>query len=139
MQVYIHIPFCELKCKYCRFASIWKVQNLHINKYVSFLCKEIDSSSKLSPLEEKEVLSTIYFGWWTPSILEKEHLIKIFKTLRQKFKFSDDIEITIESTPNNITQKKIEIWQNLWINRISIWIQTLNEKSLEEIWRWILI
>ncbi len=135
MQIYIHIPFCELKCKYCRFASIWQSQNLHINKYVSFLCKEIERVPV--PFKTfKEVISTIYFGWWTPSVLSEENFKQIFKALRQKFIFSKDIEITIESTPNNITQKNLEIWQSLWINRISIWIQTLNYKSLKEINRW---
>jgi oxygen-independent coproporphyrinogen-3 oxidase len=130
MQIYIHIPFCDLKCKYCRFASIWKIQNLHINKYVSFLCEEI----KKVPVPLKP-LKTIYFWWWTPSVLDEKNLRKIFKLLKNNFVFSYDIEITIESTSNDINLENLKLWQELWINRISIWIQTLNEKSLKEIWR----
>jgi len=142
MQVYIHIPFCDLKCKYCRFASIWKIQNLHINKYVSFLCKEIKSSKQLQNYlipelkrRSKIVLDTIYFWWWTPSVLSEQNLKDIFEALKSRFIFSDNIEITLESTPNNITLKNLKIWKNLGINRLSIGIQTLNQKSLEEIWR----
>jgi oxygen-independent coproporphyrinogen-3 oxidase len=135
---YIHIPFCDLKCKYCRFASIWKIQNLHIEKYVSFLCKEIKAlTPSPSPLREKGIIvKTIYFWWWTPSVLDEKNLKKIFNILQEKFIFSDNTEITIESTPNNINLENLSLWQKLWINRISIWIQTFNEKSLQEIWRW---
>ena len=148
MQIYIHIPFCELKCKYCRFASIWNIQNLHIDKYVSFLCKEINelkvpvpSLSKYNKgtgtyLNKKKKIRTIYFGWGTPSVLKEKHFKKIFESLKSRFIFEQNIEITIESTPNNITSKNLEIWNNLWINRFSIWIQTLNKKTLEEINRW---
>ncbi len=131
MQIYIHIPFCELKCKYCRFASIWKLQNLHIEKYVNFLCDKI-----LNFKFKKEKIKTIYFWWWTPSVLTEKQLEKIFNTLKKKFVFDKNIEITIESTPNNITKINLEIWQKFWINRLSIWIQTLNKKSLQEINRW---
>jgi len=128
MQIYIHIPFCDLKCKYCRFASVWNIQNLHIKKYVSFLCDEI----KKTPFN-KMILNTIYFWWWTPSVLSEDNLKLIFDVLKEKFIFSKNIEIALESTPNNITKQNLEIWKNLWINRLSIWIQTLNEKSLDEI------
>jgi oxygen-independent coproporphyrinogen-3 oxidase len=138
MQIYIHIPFCDLKCKYCRFASIWKIQNLHINKYVSFLCEEIEALtlSSSSSRERGVIVKTIYFWWWTPSVLDKKNLEKIFKSLEKKFSFEKDIEITIESTSNNITLENLQLWEKLWITRISIWIQTFNKKSLQEIWRW---
>jgi len=130
---YIHIPFCDLKCKYCRFASIWTIQNLHIEKYVSFLCKEIEENKYNN---WKIIIDTIYFWWWTPSVLSEKNLEKIFETLQKKFIFSKNIEITMESTPNNITIKNLENWEKFWINRLSIWLQTLNKKALEEIWRW---
>lgn len=128
---YIHIPFCELKCNYCRFASLWVSQKLKIDFYVKNLVSEI----KKSPFD-KEILNSIYFGWWTPSVLTKENLEEILNTLKNKFWFSEKIEITIESTPNNITKKNLELWKSLWINRLSIWIQTLNHDALKEINRW---
>ncbi len=128
---YIHIPFCDLKCKYCRFASIWKIQNLHIEKYVSFLCEEIKKSNY-----QTHTLNTIYFGWWTPSVLNYYQLQKILINLKNKFKFNKDIEISLEATPNNITKQNLENYKKLWINRLSIWVQTFNEKALQEINRW---
>ncbi len=128
---YIHIPFCEFKCNYCRFASIWNNQNLQIKIYLQNLLKEIKTYAS-----EKVVLASLYFWWGTPSVLSKNQLWEIITTLYKKYIFDKNIEITIESTPNNITKQNIESWYELWINRLSIWVQTLNEKSLEEINRW---
>lgn len=127
---YIHIPFCELKCSYCRFASVWFSQSLQIEVYVKNLIREIEKS----PFK-KEVLSSVYFWWWTPSVLSKGQLNSILLILKKKYWFTDDIEITVESTPNNVVKENIENWYNLWINRISMWVQTLNKKSLGEIKR----
>ncbi len=125
---YIHIPFCELKCKYCRFASVWITQKLKIDFYVKNLISEI----KKSPFK-KEILSSSYFWWWTPSVLNKKQLFDIIYELKNKFWFKKNIEISLESTPNNINKQNLENWEKLWINRLSIWIQTLNQKSLDEI------
>jgi len=125
---YIHIPFCELKCKYCRFASIWISQKLKIDFYIKNLIYEIKKSSF-----QKGILNSIYFWGWTPSILEKNHLESIIFELKNKYVFHENIEITLESTPNNVTKENLKIWNDIWINRLSIWIQTLNEKSLKEI------
>jgi oxygen-independent coproporphyrinogen-3 oxidase len=55
--------------------------------------------------------------------------------LKKKFGFADNIEITIEANPENITKENLKWWKKLWVNRISIWVQTLNEKALKEVWR----
>lgn len=133
---YIHIPFCSSKCKYCRFASFSGIKKLQIQNYVDFLCKEIDNSWFFSKNENwKITLDTIYFGWWTPWVLSLEQFEQIFFSLKNKYIFNDNIEISIETTPENVTEKNLIWWKKLWINRISMWVQTLNEKSLSEIWR----
>lgn len=138
LNCYIHIPFCTKKCKYCRFASFSWLNQLKINNYVDFLCKEIKNFSSLPEgkiFSEKFFLETIYFWWWTPSTLTLEQFWKIFKTLKEKFIFSEKIEINIESTPEMITEENLIWWKKLGVNRISIWVQTLNKKTLEEISR----
>ncbi|MDD3646322.1 MAG: radical SAM family heme chaperone HemW [Candidatus Gracilibacteria bacterium] len=127
---YIHIPFCNSKCKYCRFASFSGFSKLKIQNYVDFLCKEI-----LDTKIDNVKLDTIYFGGGTPGVLSINQFIQIFNALKSKFIFSENIEISIETTPSNITIKNIIGWKNLGINRISIGLQTLNEKSLLEIGR----
>lgn len=136
MFLYIHIPFCESKCKYCRFASIWKINEVLIKKYVNHLKNDIKNFK--TDLVDKSVLKwlrSIYFWGWTPSILQPKFLEEIILELKNKFSFQKNIEITLETTPWNITSKNIFFWEKIWINRISIWVQTLNDLALKEIWR----
>lgn len=131
VNCYIHIPFCTSKCKYCRFASFSWINELQVQNYVNFLCKEIEKFS----YHEKIFLDTIYFWWWTPSTLSENQFKQIFEILEKKFKFEKNIEINIESTPEKITLENLISWEKLWINRLSIWVQSLNEKTLQEISR----
>lgn len=133
MFSYIHIPFCESKCKYCRFASTKTNQSL-INIYISHLLKEI-SNFKKSSFYTNELLNSIYFWWWTPSILKTDELKTIIDKMNEVFTFKKNIEITLETTPQNITIEKLKSYHKLWINRLSIWLQTLNNKTLQAIWR----
>lgn len=130
MFCYIHIPFCSSKCKYCRFASFSKIDKLKIKSYIQKLKEDIASFSL-----KQEKLESIYFGWWTPSILEIPEIKEIIESLKNKFWFEENIEINLETTPQNISEENLIWWKNLWINRISVWIQTLNDESLKEIWR----
>lgn len=130
MYSYIHIPFCESKCKYCRFASLWAVQDKLVKIYIAHLLSEIKNyNTFLKPLK------SIYFGWWTPSILSENDLENIILELKNKFGFEKNIEINLETTPQNITLENIKSWEKIWINRISFWVQTLNNQALAEIWR----
>jgi oxygen-independent coproporphyrinogen-3 oxidase len=130
MFCYIHIPFCESKCKYCRFASFWNIQEKSIEKYVDFLCSGIDTSQISDTL-----LESIYFWWGTPSTLTSEQIERIIITLKNHSLFSEDIEITLESTPNKISESTVLHWKNIGVNRLSIWVQSLNSKALYAIGR----
>jgi oxygen-independent coproporphyrinogen-3 oxidase len=133
---YIHIPFCTSKCKYCRFASVWNLDNIKVNLYVEKLLEEI-KTSPLTPLLKGEgnFLKSIYFGWWTPGVLLPVQLEKIINSLKEKIDFDKNIEINIETIPITVTKENIIAWKNMWVNRLSIWVQTLNNDSLIEIWR----
>ncbi len=134
MFSYIHIPFCESKCKYCRFASLGSVNKLLVKTYLVHLIKDIQNF-KRPDWNSSGLLNSIYFWWWTPSILNESELKTLTDTLQNKFWFEKEIEITLETTPKNITNENIISWENLWINRLSIWLQTLNDISLENIGR----
>lgn len=155
MFSYIHIPFCDNKCSYCRFASIGKLQDVQIERYVRHLIKEIEASPLTTLLlGEGNLLESIYFWGWTPSVLNINQIDSILIALRDRFWFYSShnkskphpnpllkgegtgTEITLETTPINITKENLLWWKSIWINRISIWVQTLNSKSLKEIWRW---
>ena len=131
---YIHIPFCSSKCKYCKFASFSWIDEVKKQLYVDYLIQEIQTAP--FQLEEGSFLQSIYFWWWTPGVLSLSQVENIIWSLKQKYIFDENIEINIEATPITVTKENVVWWKKLWVNRISIGLQTLNTKSLEEIWRW---
>lgn len=130
MYCYVHIPFCETKCKYCRFASFSNIKKIEVAKYVHFLCNSIHTYDW-----KKNPLKTLYFWWGTPSTLSHSQLENIIKSLKTTFGFLDTIEISLEATPQSLTQKNLDAWYQMWINRISTGVQSLNNQTLKEIGR----
>ena len=108
---------------------------------VEAIVKEIDSSPALLLKEQvdadmeaknkREIISTLYFGGGTPSILNIEELKIIFEALQKRFVFADDIEITLEANPDDITNKKLQEWKTIGINRLSVGIQSFLEVELK--------
>lgn len=126
ISIYIHIPFCEQKCNYCAFASFCASESER-EKYVDFLCKEIERRKSSRPVK------TIYVGGGTPSILTETQIEKIVKTVYENFNVYEDVEFTIEANPNSITEWKLLKWKELRVNRVSVGVQSLKDKSLKKI------
>jgi oxygen-independent coproporphyrinogen-3 oxidase len=118
-NAYIHIPFCKSKCHYCSFISFNK---LHLKTdYLNSLEKEIKEKYQNEPL------NTLYFGGGTPSnlnILEFENILKLFN-------ISKNTEITVELNPETLTYDYLRNLYDLGINRVSIGIQTFDDKILK--------
>ena len=123
MQIYIHIPFCRAKCKYCAFNSI-VAQNELIDEYVDALCNEIESSS------QSQTVNTVYFGGGTPSILTIDQLYKIFDTLHKNYDLSHCREFTIEANPGTVNKCYLSNLRKLGINRLSLGVQSFDDKLL---------
>ena len=129
LGIYIHIPFCKKKCKYCDFISFSCYAEKE-NEYVDSLLKEIENYESI----EKEV-STIYIGGGTPSIIDSKNIIKILEKIKSKFKVKKDVEITIEINPGTINKEKLEDYKLAGINRLSIGLQSTNNDILNFIGR----
>ena len=124
--LYIHIPFCEQKCLYCDFfSSIQKSENFY-----TFLIDELN-------LYKKENLSidTVYFGGGTPSLLPTKQIETILNFIRKNFTLASNTEISIEANPESLTKKSVRAYKSMGINRISLGVQTLNDKILSYIGR----
>ena len=127
--IYIHIPFCKQACNYCNFHFSTSLRQKE--KMIEAIVKEINLTPVLANGEvEKEIVSTIYFGGGTPSILCIDDLKSIFVALQKKFIVADDIEITLEANPDDITKSKLQEWKTLGINRLSVGIQSFVEAEL---------
>ena len=73
---------------------------------------------------------SLYFGGGTPSLIDEKGFKEIFTALRTQFTFSPDTEITVEMNPDDVTAEKLESYRKLGINRISLGVQSLNDKEL---------
>ena len=122
-SVYIHIPFCDSICSYCDFCKFIK-NDEWIDKYLISLKKEIETKYK------GEKIETIYIGGGTPSCLNVEQLNKLFSIVKI-FNKSDTIEFTFECNIENINKDKLKLLYDNGVNRLSIGIQTFNEKYLK--------
>ena len=127
--IYIHFPFCNVKCGYCDFYSIVNRKET-IPYFIESVIKEIDlyfNSNDLNKLE----FDTIFLGGGTPSLIEPDYIEKIFKTLSNHINFSMIKEITIEANPGEVSKKYLNGYKEIGINRISFGFQSLDDKLLK--------
>ena len=132
LGIYIHIPFCKQKCKYCDFIS-YSNKEEKIKEYIKALQKEIQI--KLKKYQKEYLVDTIYLGGGTPSYIEPEKIVDIIKTVKNIIQMKENVEITIEVNPGTVTKRKLEIYKNVGINRLSIGLQTTNHERLKQIGR----
>ena len=132
LGIYIHIPFCKQKCKYCDFIS-YSNKEEKIKEYIKAVQKEIQI--KLKKYQKEYLVDTIYLGGGTPSYIEPEKIVDIIKTVKNIIQMKENVEITIEVNPGTVTKRKLEIYKNVGINRLSIGLQTTNHERLKQIGR----
>ena len=137
--IYVHIPFCKRKCKYCDFVSF---ENDELcEKYIDSVLNNINGiniileKNNIGELSNDLVVDTIYIGGGTPSFISSKYIIKILKKIREKFKVKSDAEITIEVNPGTVTKEKLKAYYNIGVNRLSIGLQSTKNEILNVIGR----
>lgn len=131
LELYIHIPFCVQKCKYCDFLSAPGNEELR-GSYVESLCKKIRDYRELA--EAYHVVS-IFLGGGTPSVLEESQTKEIFAAIYDTFQVDADAEITTELNPGTVTAEKLKVYREIGINRLSIGLQSVNNQELRMLGR----
>lgn len=128
--IYIHIPFCQSRCIYCDFYST--THHEAKEAYIKALVKELTLRAGYlqDEFSEPAEIKTIYLGGGTPSTLDASQLERIFSALYHTYRISSEAEITLEANPDDLTTEKIKELQSFPINRISIGIQTFNNREL---------
>lgn len=122
-SVYIHIPFCKNICSYCDFCKVL-YNKKWINSYLDSLEYEIKENYK------NEILDTIYIGGGTPSSLDINELNKLFNIIKI-FKLNKKYEFTIECNLEDINEDKLKLFKENNVNRLSIGIESFNDKYLK--------
>lgn len=124
--LYIHIPFCMRKCNYCDFLSTPASLDIQA-QYVEALKKEIHLTKEKS----QGMIKTIFFGGGTPSVLEDYQMEDLMDTILSSFQVKEDAEISIEVNPGIIKRKKLVTYRKSGINRISMGLQSTNNRELK--------
>lgn len=128
-NLYVHIPYCTGKCTYCYFGC-YSISNAPIlrQQYVETLCKEM---VLLNAKYGKVRILSIHFGGGTPTTLTNDQIDTVFAMIRECFTVEDGIEITMESSPETLTDSKFACMIKNGVNRLNIGIQTLSNDLLK--------
>lgn len=132
LSLYIHIPFCVRKCGYCDFLSAPADEKAR-DRYVQALLMEIERYRGTETADRK--IKTLYIGGGTPSILSVNQLDCIMQKIKCTFNFYDDIEASMEMNPGTASKEKCRALYQMGINRLSIGLQSTNDKELKTLGR----
>lgn len=122
--IYVHIPFCKSKCKYCNFTSYVGCENL-MDDYLKSIVNEI-VTRKSSDVE----IDTIYIGGGTPSFMPNGTIATILNAIKTNYNVLPDCEISVECNPNSIDYAKAQEWFDSGVNRVSIGLQSVKQSLL---------
>ena len=125
-MIYIHVPFCHRKCTYCAFFSKAESGKWKVDSYVDALLVEMEDRKG----EQAHPIKTVYFGGGTPSILPVSELERIVEGLHRCFDLSHLEEMTLEANPEDLTLDYLSALRRLGFNRLSIGVQSLDDKVL---------
>ena len=135
VNMYVGIPYCPTRCKYCSFASYEINSKLgnYYDDFVKTLIEEIKLTGEM--LKDKDVkIESLYFGGGTPSILKEKDLKNILEELYKNIDLSYLKEFTFEAgREDTLTKEKLEILKEMKVDRVSLNPQTFNEKVLREL------
>lgn len=131
LEIYIHIPFCVKKCAYCDFLSAPATEEAR-EMYVELLCEEILAACGKT---EGYIVTSIFFGGGTPSLLTGKQAAKIMQAICENFEVHKDVEITLEMNPGTVTAEKLEKYRESGINRLSIGLQSAHDAELKMLGR----
>ncbi len=131
LGLYVHWPFCQAKCPYCDFNS-HVVPTVDQGEWRKAFQAEIARVSDLFP---DRTLDTIYFGGGTPSLMDPETVEAILASAQSAWRFSNQIEITLEANPTSVEADRFKSYAALGVNRVSIGVQALNDVDLKTLGR----
>ena len=130
LGLYLHIPFCSSVCHYCDFAKTANFQEQHVEKYLQTLEWQLRAWRDALPAGTK--FTSVFFGGGTPGLLGREYE-SLMRAVRDMLVAG--AEVSLESNPGNVTEKKIAIWRDLGFNRISVGVQTFDPLGLRVLTR----
>ncbi|MDE6105327.1 MAG: radical SAM family heme chaperone HemW [Clostridia bacterium] len=129
--IYVHIPFCKSKCRYCDFAS-FPDKLCYAESYMACVYREM---AKRKDELKDYTLETLYIGGGTPSVIDENYIAMLVAAARKNFNLKPDAEITIEMNPGTVSARKIDVYKKCGINRFSVGLQSAVNSQLAELGR----
>ena len=132
LGLYLHIPFCRKRCKFCYFKVFTDVKAAEVQRYVDALCNEISMVSQL-PVMGQRPFRFVYFGGGTPSFLSPKQLTKLADRLRQHITWDGAEEVTFECEPGTLSETKVKTLRDeLGVTRLSLGVENFSDELLEQ-------
>ena len=132
LGIYVHIPFCRSKCRYCDFYSLPEARQRLMDEYLQAICTHIRETGPLAPGYR---VDTVYFGGGTPTLFGADGLAAIMNAIRKNFDVDANAEITFEANPDSVTPRLLRRLRAEGFNRVSLGIQSDDDAILRTIGR----
>ena len=131
LGLYLHIPFCRKRCRFCYFRVYTQQNAKVIQRYVDALDAELSQLSEMQGIKNREI-EFAYFGGGTPSYLSSKQLLKLRDRLSQSVSWETAKEVTFECEPGTLNLEKVKTLKEIGITRISLGVESFNDAILEE-------
>jgi oxygen-independent coproporphyrinogen-3 oxidase len=133
IAVYVHIPFCQQKCRYCDFVSYAGAQALH-QPYIAALCREIAGRGGIFA-KSGITVNSIFVGGGTPTCLSASLLAELFACLTQSLNLNPGAEFSVEANPGTVDERKLAVLLEAGVNRLSFGVQAFDDRLLRTLGR----
>ena len=126
LGLYIHVPFCTVKCSYCDFNSYAGIDDLQ----GAWLEAALTELSLWAPRLSNREIATVFIGGGTPSLLPGESIQRLLDSIKSQTRLVPNTEITLEANPESVQPKRLAIYREAGVNRISMGVQSLDSSEL---------
>lgn len=131
LGLYLHIPFCRKRCKFCYFKVFTDKNSAEVERYLAALSREIELVSKL-PVMGGRPFRFVYFGGGTPSFLSSRQLTRLVDRLRTNVSWDKAEEVTFECEPGTLSEAKIETLREIGVTRLSLGVEHFDDAILRD-------
>ncbi len=131
LGLYLHIPFCRKRCRFCYFRVYTNQNAKAIQRYVDCLAREIELISR-KPAASDRQLQFVYFGGGTPSYLSSRQLLFLRDKLSEHVSWETADEVTFECEPGTLSLEKVKTLKEIGVTRVSLGVENFNDAILEE-------
>jgi oxygen-independent coproporphyrinogen-3 oxidase len=129
--LYLHVPFCAVRCSYCDFSS-GTLSATAVERYLAGMERE---AARRAPQAEGVAFTSVFIGGGTPSALSSRHFARLWRALRSHFAIAPDAEITLEANPESVRPSLLDAWAAAGVNRLSMGVQSFAPQELSRLGR----